>query len=214
MRTVASPSCLATGAISRSNTSPSASGTTSGAAASGRPAASVGKTSVVRVLGVCLLMSGSLGDWLGTNLLDCRGLCASRSLRACGDSSGEELGVVLDPADEGRAARVLPRETEEVEARNLGHASSVARLPALIEHRKPDPRVVGAVSGRPDHAVDVELTAIGEADSATRGADRPLLQNDAVTPNLACVRADERVAMAGSAADARVNSLLHHPSLR
>src|SRR5918996_1779037 len=153
MRRVASPSRLATGAISRSKTSPSASSTTSGAAASGRPAASVGKRSVVSVLGACLFMSGSLGDRLGTRLLDRRSL-ASRSFRLRGDSTGEELGVVLHPADEGRPARVLPCEAKEVEAWKVCDTAAVAKATVLFEDRRIDPRVVGAVASRPDHGID------------------------------------------------------------
>src|SRR5690349_13163620 len=41
------------------------------------------------------------------------------------DLFGDELGVVLDPAEECRAARVLPGETEEVEPGHVGHASPV-----------------------------------------------------------------------------------------
>ena len=42
------------------------------------------------------------------------------------DLPGDELGVVLDPAEERGAARVLPGEAEEVEARDIGDAPPVA----------------------------------------------------------------------------------------
>src|SRR5919109_3192319 len=215
MRTVASPSRFATGAISRSKTSPSASSATAGGTASGRPAASVGKTSVVRVLGVCSFMSGSFDDRLRTKLFDRRGRCGSRSLRARGDSAGEELGVILDPADESRPARVLPGEAEEVEAGNVGHASAVTNAPVLIAHRRLDPRVVGAVARRPDHGVDVEVAAVGEADRASARGDDARLQVDAVAPpELARARADQRVAILEPASDPGVDRFLDQARLR
>src|SRR5918992_2857100 len=214
MRTVASPSCLATGAIWRSNTAPSAGGMTSGAAASGRPAASVGKTSALSVLGVCLLMSGSLRDRFGTNLFDYRRLGTSRRFRACGDSTGKELGIVLDPADEGRAARVLPGKAEEVEAGNVGHTPAVPDAAIGSEDRCRDPGVIGAVAGRPDHGVDFELAAVGEADRATLGADDPRLQADPVATKLARARTDQRVALACPSADPGIDRLVDQARFR
>src|ERR671922_1412376 len=106
MRTVASPRRLATGAISSSNESPSASSTPSGRAVSGRPVASVGKTSDVSVF---FVISGSLCDWLRTRLRERRlvAFCAGQGRRAVSNHVREELGVVLDPAEERGAASVL-----------------------------------------------------------------------------------------------------------
>src|SRR3712207_7158984 len=55
-----------------------------------------------------------------------------------------------------------------------------------------DPRVIGAVARRPDHAVDVELAAVGEPDCASTGADHPRLHLDAVAlPQLTRARRSE-----------------------
>jgi hypothetical protein len=53
-----------------------------------------------------------------------------------GDLCGDELGVVLDPADQRRAARVLPGETEEVEAPDIGNAAAVPQTPTFVEDRQ------------------------------------------------------------------------------
>src|ERR1041384_855396 len=54
------------------------------------------------------------------------------NLRESIDLFDDELGVVLDPAEERRAARVLPREAEEVKARHVGHASPVTEMTVRI----------------------------------------------------------------------------------
>src|ERR1043166_8331042 len=87
-------------------------------------------------------------------------------LRERVDPLGDELGVVLDPAEEGRAARVLPREAEEVKARYVGHAAPMTNATVRIRNRKLDPGVIRAVPGRPNHRVDLELAAVGKADGA------------------------------------------------
>src|SRR5579884_3999628 len=97
------------------------------------------------------------------------------NLRERIDLFGDELGVVLDPAKEGRAARVLPGETEEIKTRHVGHASPVIDGAVLIRDGKLDPGAIRLISGRPDDGVDVELAAVGEADCAARGGDRPRL---------------------------------------
>ena len=61
----------------------------------------------------------------------CCGSCARRALGGVGRWTGseltdDELGVLSDPADERRAARVLPGEADEVEPGNVGHAAAVA----------------------------------------------------------------------------------------
>src|SRR3954451_20789686 len=136
------------------------------------------------------------------------------SLREHIDLFGDELGVILDPAEESRAARVLPGETEEVEPRYVGHASPVTDAAVRICDGKLDPGVIRLVSGRPDDGVDLELAAIGEADRATRGGDRPRLQLDAVAPQLARARPDQRVAVAQPAPEPRLDRLVKQPRLR
>src|SRR5690242_16577057 len=100
------------------------------------------------------------------------------------DLFGDELGVVLDPAEECRAARVLPGETDEVETRHVGHAAPVTDGAVRIRDGKLDPGVIRLVSGRPDDGVDLELAAVGEADGAAGGGERPRLQLDAVALQL------------------------------
>src|SRR5689334_5515139 len=69
-------------------------------------------------------------------------LAGGLGLREGIDLLGDELGVVLDPAEKGRAARVLPGETEEVEPRHVGHASPVTDDAVRICDEKLDPGVI------------------------------------------------------------------------
>src|SRR6266508_3754798 len=106
MRTVASPISLVTGAIRSSNSSPSESSTSSGATTSGAPAVSVGKFSV-------RMDKLSFSDQAGPIVRD---VC---------NFAGDELGVVLDPSEQRGSPRVLPGETEEVEAGHVGDSAPV-----------------------------------------------------------------------------------------
>src|SRR4051794_6558012 len=112
------------------------------------------------------------------------------------DLVGDELCVVGDEAEERRATGVLPGEAEEVEPRNLADAATVAQAPLLVVPRQLHPRVVGPVAGRPDHGVEIELAAAGEAHDATVGGNRPRMHSDAVAADIAWARADQRVAAA------------------
>src|SRR5207248_8935887 len=67
---------------------------------------------------------------------------------------GDELSVLGHPAQQRRAARVLPREAKKVEVRNVGSPSLVANDPVGVEDGKIDPRIIGLVTRRPDHSVD------------------------------------------------------------
>src|SRR5437764_1420725 len=67
------------------------------------------------------------------------------NLRESTDLFGDELGVVPDPAEERRTARVLPGETEEVETPDIGNASPVTEAAAWICDGKLDPGVIGPV---------------------------------------------------------------------
>src|SRR5215218_10034885 len=130
MRTGPSPICLATGAIRRSNSSPSARSMISGPTASRRPALSVGKWPLSAWISwLCCFTSGSFGcgeGVCGASVVDLASLALGRDFGLGGSNlGGDVLGVVLDPAEEGRPARVLPRKAEEVEARHLGHPSTV-----------------------------------------------------------------------------------------
>src|SRR5919106_1335459 len=120
---------------------------------------------------VCCFTSGSFGGGgcaCYPNVLALAGFALGRSLDlGCGDLAGDELGVVLDPADQGRPAGVLPGEAEEVEARHLGYTPAVLHAAVRADHRWLDPRVVGAIARRPDHGVDVEFAAVSEADRAS-----------------------------------------------
>ena len=51
-------------------------------------------------------------------------------LRALGDPLGDERGVVLHPAEQRGAARVLPRKAEEVEAGDVGDAAPMDERPS------------------------------------------------------------------------------------
>ena len=82
----------------------------------------------VRARGSCIgyiLQSSELAAGAGAD----RCAAAARAFDSwyCRDPLGDELGVVLDQADQRRAARVLPGEAEEVEARDVGDATAVAQ---------------------------------------------------------------------------------------
>src|SRR5918999_6502178 len=114
MRTVASPIRLATGSIRRSTSSPSPRSTTSDRAASSSPSLSVGKWLLSAAMSLaCCFTSGSFGgDGWATHdiLLALATVALGRAFDlGGGDLAGDELGVVLDPTDQGRSARVLPR---------------------------------------------------------------------------------------------------------
>src|SRR5918995_2290192 len=93
--------------------------------------------------------------WL--TLLACSGRgvgCFRRALRhnsclcflqGC-DPLCEERSIVLDPADQRRAACPLPGEAEERETWNVRHSATVSQSPARIKNRKIDPGVVGAIA--------------------------------------------------------------------
>src|SRR5581483_6987380 len=136
------------------------------------------------------------------------------NLRERIDLFGDELGVVLDPAKEGGAARVLPGETEEIETRHVGHASTVTDGALRIRVGKLDPGVIQLVSGRPYDGIDLELAAVGETNRAAGGGDRPLLQFDAAALQLARARADQRVPVAQPAPEPRLDRLRHQSRLR
>src|SRR4051812_36003937 len=89
------------------------------------------------------------------------------------DPLSDELGVVFDEADQRRAARVLPGLAEEVKARNLRDPAVVTQTAIFVEDRQLDPRVIGAVAGRPDDGVDLELAAVVEARSAGGRVEGP-----------------------------------------
>src|SRR5215203_3573834 len=142
MRRLSPSISLVTGAIVRSSSSPSESSTTGVSTLGARPAVPVGKLS--------LAMGGrSFGCWGG-----------GRS--ALGDPLCDELGVVLHPADEGGAARVLPGKAEEIEAGNVRDPATVDELAAVIRDRKVDPGVVEPVASRPDGCGHVEGRAVLE----------------------------------------------------
>src|SRR4051812_14207579 len=75
--------------------------------------------------------------------------------------------------------------------------------------------MVRAVSGRPDHGVDVDITAVGEADRASARGDDARLQMDAVVPlERARARPDQGVAILEPATDSSVDRLLDEAHLR
>ena len=93
-------------------------------------------------------------------------LCAPRVRRRrpkSVDLLGDELGVILDPAEQRRAPGVLPAQSQEVEAGRLGHAAPVLQVPVSVEHGCVDERVIDPEPGRPHDRAHVELCAVGEA---------------------------------------------------
>src|SRR4029450_8502380 len=85
--------------------------------------------------------------------------------RAGGKLVGEVCGILVDEAEQGRAARVLPGQSQEVQARDLGDTAAVYHPPVLNCLWDVDPAVVGTVAGRPDHHPDaMSRAAVGEAD--------------------------------------------------
>ena len=115
-------------------------------------------------------------------------LAASRA-----DLLRQVLGVVLDEAEQRRAAGVLPGQAEEVEAGRLGHAAPVHDRAALVEYRHVDPGVVEPEAGRPDHRADVELGAVAERHRRAGGLEGPRVKLDAVAAQRARAGADQRV---------------------
>ena len=110
------------------------------------------------------------------------------------DLPGDELGIVLDPADQRRAPGVLPGQTKEVEAGGVGDASTVSEPPVRVEDGEVDPGVIGPVPGCPDDGVDLQLAPVLEAHGPALDADNAGFQLHAVpSPELPRARADQRV---------------------
>ena len=130
------------------------------------------------------------------------------------DLIGDVRGVISDPADQRRASGVLPRQSEEVEARGVGHPAAVNDAVPVVEDRCVDPRVIVAEAGGPDHGADVELASVAETDGAPRSVDRPRMQPHPVAlvqgPRIG---PDQRVSSLQSATDPRVCRLAHRPGL-
>src|SRR3954470_17735266 len=80
---------------------------------------------------------------------------ASLSFDTLRDLLGDELSILRHPAQQRRAARVLPCEAKKVEVRNVGSPALVANDPVGVEDGKIDPRIIGLVTRRPDHSVDL-----------------------------------------------------------
>ena len=78
------------------------------------------------------------------------------------DALGGELRVVFDPAQQRRAAGVLPEQAEEVQAGDVGEAALVADPCLLVEDRELHEGVVEPEPGRPHHPVDREPRAVVE----------------------------------------------------
>ena len=97
-----------------------------------------------------------------------------RTLVRGSDSLGDELGVVLHPAEQRRSPSVLPSETEEEQTGVVGDSASMEHAAVLIEHGKVDPVVLRSVARCPDHGIDVELAAVSERHCI--GPRRPRLE--------------------------------------
>src|SRR3954452_22484646 len=85
----------------------------------------------------------------------------------------------------------------------------------VVEHWEIDPRVIRAIPSCPDHAVDVDLAAVREADDAIGDADDSRLQLDAEAPRQAArARPDQRVPSPKPATEPALNGLLDEARLR
>src|SRR5215204_4930592 len=84
-----------------------------------------------------------------------------RGLLAFGDAIGEVGGVVLDEAEQRRAAGVLPRQAEEVQAGHVGDAAPVDHAAAGDHAGDVDPGVVGPEARGPDDRADLKGAAVG-----------------------------------------------------
>src|SRR5215207_7565699 len=105
------------------------------------------------------------------------------------------LGVILDPAQKRRAARVLPGQPEEVEPGRLSDTALVDDAAGVIEDRGVDPGMVDSEPGGPHDGGDVDLGLIFEPDGRAVGAQRPSVKLDAVLPAQPPRRgSDQRVA--------------------
>ena len=123
--------------------------------------------------------------------------------------------VILDEAEKCRPARVLPGETEEVEAGYVGDTPPVSDLSVGVEDWQLDPGVIGPVAGRPDDRVDLEFGAVGERDRSALGTGRARLQGDAVAVSqLAGTRSDQRLAALRAPAGARIDAYPEQTELR
>src|SRR5215217_8471285 len=108
------------------------------------------------------------------------------------DLLGDELSIVLDPADQRRAPRVLPGQAKVVEAGRVRHPATVAQAAIGVENGKVDPGVVGPVPRRPDDGVDLYLASVLEAHCPAVGVDNARFQLDAVAaPELSRAGADQ-----------------------
>ena len=70
------------------------------------------------------------------------------------DLSREMFGVFPDPAQEGRFDCAQAIEAEDLKTPGLGHALSVARRAARVQHRYVDPAEVEVVARAPDNGRD------------------------------------------------------------
>ena len=71
--------------------------------------------------------------------------------------------------------------------------------------------MVWSISRGPDHRINFKLRTVGEAERATGGAHDTRLEADAVaTPQFTRARSDQRVPIAGTTSDSRIDRLLEH----
>src|SRR3954453_6715217 len=125
------------------------------------------------------------------------------------DSLRDELGVVLDPAEQRRTARVLPGQAEEVQTWHLGDSALMLDLPAGVEDRQRDERVVEPEARRPDDSRDGDLGAVGEGHRRAPGAGRPWQHVDALSPCPPWTGPDERLPVLHPLTDRRGHGLVH-----
>src|SRR5689334_18039098 len=91
----------------------------------------------------------------------------------------------------------------------------MARAASLVEGRQTYPGVIGAVPGRPDDGVDLQLAAVFETHRTSVDVHEAGSRLDAVAfPELARARADQRVPRGELPPQARVEALVQDPRFR
>src|SRR6185437_730945 len=105
----------------------------------------------------------------------------------------------------------LPGESEEVEPRDGRHSAAMADRAVFGLDQDVDPGVVEAEAGCPDHSIECELAAIGEADRVLRDARQTWLQLHPGSLEHARARTNERVTTAQLLAEPRVHSRVEKP---
>src|SRR6266511_4544503 len=126
--------------------------------------------------------------WLrGADLGERSGLLGGRH------AIGEVGSVFVDEPEKRGAPGMLPGQAEEVQAGDIGDASTVDNVAVVHHSWDLDPRIVGSETGRPDHYADIQGAAVGESDRAPVCVDQTGTEADARPPQLAPIGPDDQV---------------------